>query len=272
MKKITVGLVQMCSTEDRGYNIETVTRLIRQAHRQGARFVLTPEMTDLFESQRHKLMMLAQTEAQDPCLKALRALAHELDIWILLGSLPIKIAKTKLTNCSYLLSPSGQVVARYAKIHLFDVELGSDHIYQESATFSSGNRIAVTRTSFGKIGLSICYDLRFPYLYRTQARKGATFLCVPSAFTMATGKAHWEILLRARAIENGAFVLAPAQVGRHPNGRQTYGHSLVVSPWGRVLANARGKSNTTLIATLNLHEAAEARCKIPSLSVKKRLD
>lgn len=271
MNTITVGLVQMCSTGERSDNIAAVSRLVRQAHRQGARFVLTPEMTDLFDSHRSQLLTLARTEGQDPCLKALRTLAQELDIWILVGSLPIKVGPTTLINCSYLLSPSAKIVARYAKIHMFDAELGSGRAYRESATFKSGRKVVVAKTPFGKIGLSICYDVRFPHLYRAQALRGATLLCVPSAFTLATGQAHWEILLRARAIENGAFVLAPAQVGHHPNDRQTYGHSLVVSPWGCVLAQAGVRRNATLIAALDLREAAEARRKIPSLRIKKRL-
>ncbi|HXV73393.1 MAG TPA: carbon-nitrogen hydrolase family protein [Sphingomonadales bacterium] len=269
MTMLTVGLVQMCSTNVVAQNIAAASRLIRKAHARGAHFVLTPEMTGLFESRRAKILALAKPERTDPALKALRALARELRIWLLIGSLPVQAGQGKLFNRSYLAAPSGKIAARYDKIHMFDVNLSSGQVYRESKTYRAGKKAAVAKMPFAKAGLSVCYDLRFPHLYRALAQKGADILCVPSAFTAPTGKAHWEVLLRARAIENGAFVLAPAQAGRHADGRGTYGHSLIVDPWGRVMADAGAKREAVITATLDLSAAAAARRKIPSLRVQK---
>jgi len=191
-------------------------------------------------------------------------LAEELDIWLLVGSLAIKVSETKTVNRSYLVDPKGRIAAKYDKVHLFDVNLPSGECYRESNTVAGGERASVADLPWGRVGLTICYDLRFPQLYRALARGGASFLTVPSAFTETTGKAHWHVLLRARAIENGAFVIAPAQGGLHANGRRTYGHSLIVSPWGEVIAEA-GTEPGIVMADIDPRESAEARARIPSL-------
>lgn len=272
MTAIAVGLIQMCSTEDVGKNIAAATRLIRKARARGARFVLTPEMTGLFESRPAKILALAKSERNDPFLQAMRVLAGELKIWLLVGSLPIRAGRRKLANRSFLLAPTGKTAARYDKIHMFDVDLGKGRVYRESKTYRAGRKLVAAKTPFGKVGLTVCYDLRFPDLYRALARGGAGIITVPSAFTVPTGRAHWEVLLRARAIENGAFVLAPAQAGRHPDGRETYGHSLIVDPWGKVLAEGGGKREGIVTARLKLGAIAEARRKIPSLRAGKPLE
>jgi predicted amidohydrolase len=192
------------------------------------------------------------------------ALALELKVWILIGSVAIKVSATKTANRSFLFAPDGSVAARYNKIHLFDVQLASGETYRESNTVAGGDTAVVADTDMGRIGLSICYDLRFPQLYRKLAQKGAFLFAVPSAFTVPTGSAHWHVLLRARAIENGAFVIAPAQGGEHANGRKTYGHSLIVSPWGEVLAEA-GTEPGVIIADIDPALAADARAKVPNL-------
>lgn len=207
---------------------------------------------------------LSSPEDRDPALIAFRALAEELGLWLLIGSLPVKVGETKTANRSFLLDPKGAIGARYDKIHLFDVELPSGESYRESNTVEGGASAVTADLPWGRIGLSVCYDLRFPQLYRTLAKRGAFLLTVPSAFTETTGKAHWHVLLRARAIENGAFVIAPAQGGLHANGRRTYGHSLIVSPWGQILAEG-GIDPEVIIAEIDPDASAEARARIPSL-------
>lgn len=269
MTSLTAGLIQMRSTNDVEQNIKAASRLIRKARARGAALVLTPEMTGLFESRRSRLLPLARAEADDRCLKAMRALARELRLWLLIGSLPIKAGRGKLFNRSFLIAPTGRIAGRYDKVHMFDVQLGPGQIYRESKTYRAGTRAVAAKTPFGRVGLSVCYDLRFPALYRALALKGAGILAVPSAFTRPTGKAHWEVLLRARAIENGAYVLAPAQSGRHPDGRTTYGHSLIVDPWGKVLADGGAAREAVVTAKIDLSAVEAARRKIPSLAAGK---
>jgi deaminated glutathione amidase len=271
MSFLTAGLIQMCSGDDVGRNLRVASRLIRRAAAHGATFVLTPEMTGLFETRRAKIMPLAASEDEDRCLAGLRALARELKIWLLIGSLPIKAGQGKLFNRSFLVSPAGKIAARYDKMHLFDVALAPGQVYRESKTYRAGNKIVAAKTAFGTLGLSVCYDVRFPTLYRALAKKGASILAVPAAFTRPTGKAHWEVLLRARAIENASFVLAPAQAGRHTDGRATHGHSLIVDPWGRVLADGGAAREGVITARLDLRAVDEARRKIPSLRASGRL-
>lgn len=262
--ELTVGLLQLNSGEDVQKNIEQTCALIRQAAAGGAEFILTPEMTSILEIRSGRLFDKTCDEETDPALAAFRSAARELDVWLLIGSLAVRLAENNMTNRSYLIDPGGRLVARYDKMHMFDVELGKGQTYRESKNFSAGKHPVVAETPWGLLGLSICYDIRFPYLYRRLARMGAKMLAVPSAFTKTTGQAHWHVLLRARAIETGCFVLAPAQCGRHSGGRRTFGHSLVVNPWGEIIKEA-GEEVGVMLAKLDLNEVDKARRKIPSL-------
>lgn len=256
--------VQLRSSDDVADNIRAASALIREARANGAAFVATPENTTLMAPDGGAKLERSFAEDCDPALPVFRSLAEELNIWLLIGSLAIRTGDTKTANRSFLIDPAGRIVARYDKIHLFDVELPSGEKYRESDTVKGGGETVLADLPWGKIGLSICYDLRFPGLYRALAQTGAFVLTVPSAFTETTGKAHWHVLLRARAIENGAFVIAPAQGGLHANGRRTYGHSLIVSPWGEILAEG-GTEPGVLIADIDPAASAAARAQIPSL-------
>jgi predicted amidohydrolase len=256
--------VQLRSSDDVAENIRVASELIRQAKSMGAEFVATPENTTLMAPDGGAKLDRTFPEERDAALPAFRALAEELGIWLLIGSLAIKVSETKTANRSYLIDPAGRVASRYDKIHLFDVDLPSGERYRESNTVAGGANAAVAQLPWAILGLSICYDLRFPQLYRLLAKAGASILAVPSAFTETTGVAHWHVLLRARAIESGAFVIAPAQGGLHANGRRTYGHSLVISPWGEVIAEA-GIEPGVVIADIDPRLAVEARARIPSL-------
>ena len=256
--------VQLRSTDDVAENIRDAVRWAREAAARGATFIATPENTTLMAPDGGAKLAHSFDEANDPALPVFAALALELKVWILIGSVAIKVSATKTANRSFLFAPDGSVAARYNKIHLFDVQLASGETYRESNTVAGGDTAVVADTDMGRIGLSICYDLRFPQLYRKLAQKGAFLFAVPSAFTVPTGSAHWHVLLRARAIENGAFVIAPAQSGEHANGRKTYGHSLIVSPWGEVLAEA-GTEPGVIIADIDPALAADARAKVPNL-------
>lgn len=262
--ELTVGLLQLNSGGDVQKNIHQTCTLIRQAAAGGAEFILTPEMTSILEIRSGRLFDKTCGEETDPALAAFRSAARELDVWLLIGSLAVRLAENNMTNRSYLIDPGGRLVARYDKMHMFDVELGKGQTYRESKNFSAGKHPVVAETPWGLLGLSICYDIRFPYLYRRLARMGAKMLAVPSAFTKTTGQAHWQVLLRARAIETGCFLLAPAQCGRHSGGRQTFGHSLVVNPWGEIIKEA-GEEVGVMLAKLDLNEVDKARRKIPSL-------
>jgi predicted amidohydrolase len=256
--------VQLRSSDDVVENISTTSELIRLAAAGGATFVATPENTTLMAPDGGAKLERSFDECSDPALPAFRRLASELGIWLLIGSLAIKTSSTKTANRSFLIDPQGDIKARYDKIHLFDVDLPSGEKYRESNTVEGGSQAILVDSPWGKIGLSICYDLRFPQLYRRLAKAGATVLTVPSAFTETTGKAHWHTLLRARAIENGAFVIAPAQGGLHANGRRTYGHSMIIDPWGEILAEAEAEPGV-ITAEINLEAARAARSRIPNL-------
>ena len=256
--------VQLRSSDDVAENIRQTSALVREAAVRGAQFIATPENTTLMAPDAGAKLAHSYDEAHDPALPVFSALAKELNVWLLIGSLAIKVSDTKTANRSFLFSPDGAVAARYSKIHLFDVALESGETYRESNTVAGGNEAVVADTDFGTVGLTVCYDVRFPQLYRRLAQKGAFLFTVPSAFTVPTGQAHWHVLLRARAIENGAFVIAPAQGGLHANGRKTYGHSLIVSPWGEVLAEA-GTDPGVIVAEIDPALSAEARAKVPSL-------
>jgi predicted amidohydrolase len=263
-RKIKVACIQMRSGEDVGQNILTASDLVRAAHKDGARFIATPENTTLMAADAGAKLEKSFAEKDDPAVLAFAALAKELGIWLLAGSLAIKVDAGKTANRSYLFGPDGCVEARYDKIHLFDVDLPSGESYRESKTVAPGAEAVIVSLPWARLGLSVCYDVRFPQLYRTLAKAGAEILTVPSAFTETTGKAHWHVLLRSRAIENGCFVIAPAQGGKHANGRKTYGHSLIVGPWGDILAEG-GIDPCVVAADLDLQEIALARSRLPAL-------
>ena len=258
------ALVQMCSGRDMAGNLAVATGLIRRAHAQGAVFVSTPEMTNILEPDRPRLKSLARVEAEDQSVAGFSAVAKQLGLWLNIGSLALQGEGEKLINRSLLFSPNGAIVARYDKIHLFDVDLPTGESLRESHAYEGGNRAVLAATPLGRVGLTICYDMRFPRLYRVLAQAGAELFTVPSAFTVPTGQAHWHVLLRARAIETASYVLAAAQGGTHESGRQTYGHSLIVSPWGEILAEG-GVEPEVLVADLDLGKVAEARRRIPAL-------
>ena len=260
---LRVACVQCNAGADLDAGIAAAEARTRAAVEQGARFVTLPEYFSQLDLRAGRLNVTAYAEAEHPALAAFRALAAELGVWMLLGSLPIAAGDGRAFNRSFLLDAEGHIVARYDKIHLFDVDLSEGERYRESDVIAPGDRAVTAGTPWGTVGLSICYDLRFPHLYRRLAKDGAAMLMVPAAFTRTTGRAHWHVLLRARAIENGAFVIAPAQCGEHGEGA-TYGHSLIVDPWGRVLADG-GEEPGVVTAEIDLGEVARVRAKIPSL-------
>jgi predicted amidohydrolase len=269
--KLSVGLVQMRSGLTPQANCDAAIALIREAKASGADYVQTPEMTNIMEVKRERLFATIVAEEADPTLAAMRELAQSLGIYVHIGSLAIKVSPDRAVNRAFLIDPKGEIAARYDKIHMFDVDLAGGESYRESRNYRPGEVAVTADLPWGRLGISICYDLRFPALYRALAEAGATILAVPSAFTRQTGEAHWEILLRARAIENGSFVLAAAQGGSHENGRQTYGHSLIVDPWGRILAEG-GTEPGVVMGTLDLAEVAAARGRIPSLQHGRRFE
>ena len=263
MSALRAACIQLRSSDDVAQSIRFASALIREAHGKGAQFIATPENTSFMAASDDKLK-LAVAEDRDAALPAFRALAAELGTWLLVGSLAIKVGETKTANRSFLIDPAGAVAAKYDKLHLFDVDLPSGESHRESSTVAPGGEAVTADLPWGRIGLSVCYDLRFPQFYRALAHAGAFLFTIPSAFTVETGRAHWHVLLRARAIENAAFVLAPAQGGEHASGRTTYGHSLIVSPWGEVLAEA-GEEPCVIVADIDPAQSAEARARIPAL-------
>ena len=257
--------VQMRTGLDVAANIAAAEKLIREAKLAGAAFVATPEMTSLFEAESDALFAKVRIEDDDAALKAFRRLAEELSLWLLIGSLPIKVGERQCANRQFLINAKGQVVAWYDKVHMFDVDLPGGETYRESRNYRRGERAVVADMPWGKLGLSVCYDLRFPQLYRTLAKAGASYLVIPAAFTHTTGQAHWHILQRARAIETGCFVIAPAQGGKHENGRRTFGHSLIVDPWGEILAEG-GEDPGIVVADIDPAKVTEARTRVPALT------
>jgi predicted amidohydrolase len=261
---VTVACVQNCAGPEIGPSLEEATALVRAARAQGAELICLPEYFSCLKTSDDQFVIGALSEAEHPALPHFRDLARELGAWLLLGSLAIKAGPGKVTNRSYLVDAAGEIAARYDKLHLFDVDLADGERYRESAAVAPGSNAVVAPTPWATLGLSICYDLRFPYLYRALAQAGAQILTVPAAFARTTGQAHWHVLLRARAIETGCYVLAPCQCGTHGGGRPTYGHSLIVDPWGRILADG-GDEPGIVTATLDLAEVAKARAMIPAL-------
>lgn len=256
--------VTLCAGREPDRNIDIVCDLVRAAAGDGARLVCTPENTLLMEAGGKQLFSTVRPEAETPAIARLAALAQELGIWLNAGSLAIRVAEDKVANRSFMFAPDGSIRARYDKIHMFDVSLPNGETYAESRNYRPGDEAVLVETDFGAVGMTVCYDLRFPALYRSLAQAGASYLLVPSAFTQVTGEAHWHVLLRARAIEAGAFVFAAAQSGTHENGRQTYGHSLIIDPWGEVLADG-GTDVGFVCADIDPARVDDVRGRIPSL-------
>src|SRR5579863_5564855 len=251
MSDTPIALVQLRTPANQAAALAHATPLVRQAASTGARFIATPEATNIVERDRAKLFAILEPAETDPCVQGLIELARELNVWLLIGSALVKRPDGGAANRSMLIDPSGRTVAAYDKIHMFDVDLPTGERARESEAYTAGCNATVVQTPFGELGLSVCYDIRFPYLSRALAKAGAEILTVPSAFTRPTGEAHWEILLRARAIENGAFVLAAAQGGRHEDGRGTWGRSMAVGPWGEILAQAPDDEPAVIAAVLD---------------------
>jgi deaminated glutathione amidase len=262
----TAACIQLSSAREPEPNIAAASDLIRRAREAGAQLIMTPEVSDMMEPKRPLQLDKARSEADHPMLAALRDLARETGAWLLLGSAVVRRedGDDRLANRSFLIAPDGAVAQRYDKIHMFDVELAGGESYRESNAFRPGEAAALAPLPWGVLGMTVCYDLRFPQLYRALAQAGADFLSIPSAFTVPTGRAHWHVLMRARAIETGCFVFAPAQWGEHAEGRKTFGHSLIVDPWGEVLADA-GEGVGFVTAEIDNAKIAEARRMVPAL-------
>ena len=269
--KFKAAMIQMRSGLLPGPNIDAAVRLIGEAKSAGADYVQTPEMTNIMEVKRERLFANLAEESADASLTTLRELARKLGLHIHVGSLAIKVSPEKAANRAFLIDSRGEIVARYDKIHMFDVDLADGESYRESRNYRPGESAVVADLPWGRLGVTVCYDLRFPALYRALAEAGATMLAIPSAFTKQTGEAHWHVLMRARAIENGSFVFAAAQGGKHENGRETFGHSLIVDPWGRVLAEG-GTEPGVVMAEIDPAEVAAARSRVPSLQHGRRFE
>ncbi len=265
------AMIQMRSGMSPGANVDAAVRMIGEAKSAGAAYVQTPEMTNIMEVRRERLFATIVEEERDTSLATFRELARKLGIYVHVGSLAIKVGQERAANRAFLVDPRGEIVARYDKIHMFDVDLSGGESYRESRTYRPGELAVLADLPWGRLGVTICYDLRFPALYRALAEAGATMLAIPSAFTKQTGDAHWHVLIRARAIENGCFVLAAAQGGKHENGRETFGHSLIVDPWGYILVEG-GAEPGMVMAEIDISEVAKARAHIPSLEHGRRFE
>jgi predicted amidohydrolase len=266
-----VGLIQMRSGRVPQQNIDAATRLIDEAKAAGADYVQTPEMTNIMDVRRDSLFAALVAEEADASLAAFRETARRHRLWVHVGSLAIKVSPDKAANRSFLIDPKGEIVARYDKIHMFDVDLADGETYRESRSYRAGEAAVAADLPWGRLGLTVCYDLRFPALYRALAEAGASFLAIPAAFTRQTGEAHWHVLMRARAIENTSYVIAAAQGGKHENGRETFGQSLVVDPWGRIVAEG-GTEPGVVMAEIDLADITTARARIPSLQHGRRFE
>lgn len=261
----TAACIQTTATPDLHHDLSVLAGMIRSAAAQGAGFIATPEYCAGLDTRDGKLFPVAHAEGDHPALPVFRGLAKDLGVWLLIGSIGVRAPDGRIFNRSFMLSPDGEILARYDKIHLFDIDLGEGRSYCESATIAPGTTGVLTPCAGGLMGLSICYDIRFADLYRAYAQAGAQILAAPAAFTRLTGEAHWHVLQRARAIENGAFVISPGQCGTLAGGAECYGHSLIVDPWGVVLADG-GKEPGVVLAEINLAKVAETRRRIPSLT------
>ncbi len=265
----TAALVQMRTGLLPADNLIQAIKLIREAKDKGADYILTPEVTNIMQENRKALFDLLASEDDDGSLRAFRELAQELKVYLHIGSLALKASPERACNRSFLIGPDGGIIARYDKIHMFDIDLGNGESYRESANYQPGESAVMADLPWGRIGLTICYDLRFPALYRALAEAGASFITVPAAFTKKTGEAHWHALLRARAIENGCYIFAAAQGGTHENKRETFGHSMIVDPWGAIIAEAGLEPGVTL-ARVDPAKVASVRKSIPSLQHGRR--
>ena len=269
--RFKAAMIQMRAGLTPAANVDAAARLIEQAKADGADYVQTPEMTNVLAAKREQLFATIAEEEKDASLAAFQELARRLGVTIHVGSLAIKHTDERSSNRGFLIDPQGEITARYDKIHMFDVDLANGESYRESNNYAPGESAVVSDLPWGRLGVTICYDVRFPALYRALAEAGATMLTVPSAFTKQTGEAHWHILNRARAIENTCFVFAAAQGGKHENGRETFGHSLIVDPWGRVLAEG-GTEPGVIIAEIDPSDVAKARSRVPSLQHGRRFE
>jgi predicted amidohydrolase len=265
------AMIQMRSGMTPAANIDAAVRQIGEAKSAGADYVQTPEMTNILAGKREQLFATIVAEEADSALATLRELARKLSLTVHIGSLAIKHSPERAVNRSFLIAPTGEIVARYDKIHMFDVDLANGESYRESNSYRPGETAVLADLPWGRLGLTVCYDLRFPALHRALAEAGATLLAIPSCFTRQTGEAHWHVLMRARAIENGCFVFAAAQAGKHENGRETFGHSLIVDPWGRILAEG-GTEPGVVMAEIDMAEVSKARARIPSLQHGRRFE
>jgi hypothetical protein len=263
------AMIQMRTGLSPEASLDQASGLIRQAKADGAAYVQTPEMSNLMQENRAALFALLKDEEHDASLAAYRELARSLGLFVHVGSLAVRVTPERAANRSFLIDPAGDIVARYDKIHMFDVDLDNGETYRESANYAPGEVAVLADLPWGRLGLSICYDLRFPALYRALAEAGASFITVPAAFTRRTGEAHWHILLRARAIETGCYIFAAAQGGRHENGRETFGHSLIVDPWGTILAEG-GTEPGVVLARIDPTKVGSVRRSIPSLQHGRR--
>jgi len=265
----TAAMVQMRTALLPETSLAQGIALIREAKDKGADYVQTPEVTNMIQQNRKALFELLASEEDDRSLKAYRELARELKIYLHIGSIAVLATPERAANRSFLIAPDGNILASYDKIHMFDIELDGGESYRESANYQPGEAAVISDLPWGRIGLTICYDVRFPALYRALAEAGASFIAVPSAFTVRTGEAHWSTLLRARAIENGCFIFAAAQAGKHESGRETYGHSLIVDPWGEILAEG-GVEPGVVLAKIDPAKVKSVRKNIPSLQHGRR--
>jgi predicted amidohydrolase len=272
MNEFTAACIQLRSGKTVAENIARSEELIRRAAAAGADYVQTPEMTNVLVRSRDELMERISNEGADPSLRRYRELADELGIWIHAGSFAVKVAGDKVANRAFLITPSGNVAARYDKIHMFDVDLPNGESWRESATYEPGTRTVVADLPWTRLGMAVCYDIRFPAIFRTQAREGAGVLTGPAAFTRQTGQAHWHVLQRSRAIENGAFVVSAAQGGRHEDERETYGHSLIVDPWGAIIAELDHDEPGFVTAVIRPEEVAKARQRIPAIANERQFE
>jgi predicted amidohydrolase len=265
--RFRAGLVQMCAGRSVNDNVVAASKLIRDAVRQGAAYVQTPEITTLMETDKAKLAVALRPDPGNPAVAHFQALARELKIWLHIGSMAIAgVDGGRNANRAFLITPEGRIAARYDKIHMFDVTTPDGTVYRESKSYAPGDKAVFADLPWGRLGVTICYDLRFPHLYRALAQAGCAMLAIPSSFTVPTGQAHWHVLMRARAIETGCFVLAAAQAGKHEVGRETFGHSLIVDPWGEVVAEMDGTSTGVIVADIDLAKVADARGRVPSLT------
>ena len=268
-KKFKVACIQMNSQANLYDNILFAKNKIIYASKKGAKLILLPENCFLMAKNHKQFLEYSSNEIKNPGVNEIKKIAKSLGVWVIIGSVNIR-EKNKIFNRSIVVDDKGKIKSRYNKIHLFSVKLPNKESYDEKKYFTPGRKISLTSLPWGKIGMTICYDLRFPYLYRKLAKKGADYISVPSAFTKFTGEMHWHTLLKARAIENGCYIFAPAQFGKHPGKRHTYGHTLIVDPWGKIINECK-KTNTVIISEIDTRKVNMQRTSIPSLKLEKKI-